>query len=71
MLPDLASDLLPNLEDPQECLRRADVCERMASSKTVGKERAMLLELAERWRGMAEELQTRFGSCKGRNYSQL
>ena len=64
MLPDLTADLLPDLEDPKECLRRAETCEQMARRKTVGKERSMLLELANRWRDMAQELERGFGPSK-------
>ena len=58
MLPDIAADLLPDLANPEACLKRAAKCEEMANRRTVGKEQAMLMSLAAHWREMADELKT-------------
>ena len=61
MLIDQTLDMLPDLEDPKACLQRAVKCEEMANN-TAGRQQGMLLELAERWREMARELETKFGA---------
>lgn len=57
MLPDRMSELLSDLEDPQECLRRAKACEEIANRQQHPNRRSLLLELAEHWRELASELQ--------------
>jgi hypothetical protein len=55
MLFDSLSDLLPNREDADECLSRAQKCERMARKARTSQNRSMLLKLAAHWREMAKK----------------
>jgi hypothetical protein len=66
MLPDIVSELLPELDNPAECLRRAETCEQMAREAEGENERAKFLKLAGHWREMAEELETKFGHSRQR-----
>lgn len=61
MRANLPIEMLPQLEDPKACLERAMKCEQMAKRRPK-QHRRMLLELAERWREMAQELDTQFGA---------
>lgn len=66
MLAERALDMLPQLDDPKECLKRAANCEQMAKHKKTGKAQGMFLELANRWREMALKHETKFDASKKR-----
>jgi len=54
-------DLGDSATEPAEFLRRAVFCERFAATLTDRAERAHLLDLATRWRRLAEEAKERQG----------
>jgi hypothetical protein len=60
----LPLDMLPTLDDPKACLRRAVTCERLGQRRAAGPERKAFLELAAVWREMAHELETKSGARK-------
>jgi hypothetical protein len=61
-------DMLPKLDDPKKCLERAVRCEKLAKKSG---QRGMLLELAGRWRGMAQELETQSAGLKSSQSNQI
>jgi hypothetical protein len=64
MLPELAVEFLSDLENPEECLRRAEVCEQIAKGAKSETQRLLSLQLAAHWRSLAKELKTGFrGRC--------
>jgi hypothetical protein len=45
----------PSLKTPQDCLERANACERLANTSASQEVRDTMLDLARRWRQFAEE----------------
>jgi hypothetical protein len=60
MLPEQVTQLLPDLDDPEECLRRANACEQIASREQSPDRRSRLMKLAGHWRELANEFETHF-----------
>lgn len=53
----LPHEMLPKLDKPEDCLKRAAACERMAKTKDDPQSRQTLLFLAGHWRQMATAIE--------------